>query len=311
MIDGPQLRERLKEHSQYISLADGAASYAPFNQGVALYHDETWDYATNEPTMDGTASLTYYLAGREAEGRKEAAGLAADKSRPATERDQRGGIIRMNPGTPEIYLTFTADERFEGGRTVLETLKRNGIKASFFLTGKCLRDPQWKELVQDIISQGHYVGPHGDMHLQYAPWDGDIEQSLVSGDSLRNDIACNMDELSRVGLDVSKIRWFMPSYEHFNTETVRVTASMGMEVIHLTPGIMTLADYTTPDMPSYRSTKELLKQLYDLEREKGLHGAIMLIHPGTEPSRTEKLYDRLDQIIKTLKRKGYVFRRLP
>lgn len=64
--------------------------------------------------MDGTASLTYYLARREAEGRKEAARLAADRSRPATERDQRGGIIRMNPGSPEIYLTFTADERFEG-----------------------------------------------------------------------------------------------------------------------------------------------------------------------------------------------------
>jgi hypothetical protein len=249
LIDGPQLRERLKDHSQYISLADGAESYAPFNQGVALYHDEIWDYATNEPTMDGTASLSYYLARRETDGRKEAARLRERNTRPATERDNRGGIVRMNPGSREIYLAFTADERFEGGLTVLETLKKHGIKSSFFLTGNCLRNPQWQDLVQEVISQGHYVGPHGDRHLLYAPWEGDVEKSLVSPDSLRSDISDNMAELARAGVDLSQVRWFMPSYEHFNTETVRVTASMGMELIHLTPGILTRADYTTPDMP--------------------------------------------------------------
>lgn len=311
LIDGPQLRERLKDHSQYISMADGVESYAPFNQGVALYQDEIWDYATNEPTMDGTASLSYYLARRESEGRKEALWLRENDIRPVTERDIRGGIIRINPGSREIYLTFTADERFEGGRTVLETLKKHGIRASFFLTGNCLRNPQWQELVQEIIRQGHYVGPHGDKHLLYAPWDGDIEKSLVSPDSLRNDIAANMAELARAGVDLSQVRWFMPSYEHFNTETVRVAASMGLEVLHLTPGILTRADYTTPDMSSYKSSRELIEQLIDLEKEQGLKGAIVLIHPGVEASRTDRLYNYLNLIIRKLKSRGYIFNRLP
>lgn len=34
--------------------------YAPF-QNVAVYHDDYCDYSTNEPTMDGTASLTFML----------------------------------------------------------------------------------------------------------------------------------------------------------------------------------------------------------------------------------------------------------
>lgn len=34
--------------------------YAPFH-GSAVYHDDYCDYSTNEPTMDGTASLTYIL----------------------------------------------------------------------------------------------------------------------------------------------------------------------------------------------------------------------------------------------------------
>ena len=35
--------------------------YAPFQSGTVVYHDDYSDYATNEPTMDGTASTTYFL----------------------------------------------------------------------------------------------------------------------------------------------------------------------------------------------------------------------------------------------------------
>jgi hypothetical protein len=41
--------------------------YAEFQSDLAVYHDDYGDYSTNEPTMDGTASLIYLLAGKEAE----------------------------------------------------------------------------------------------------------------------------------------------------------------------------------------------------------------------------------------------------
>ncbi|MEO5649998.1 MAG: glycoside hydrolase family 9 protein [Ginsengibacter sp.] len=41
--------------------------YAGFQSGLAVYHDDYGDYSTNEPTMDGTASLIYLLAAKEAE----------------------------------------------------------------------------------------------------------------------------------------------------------------------------------------------------------------------------------------------------
>jgi hypothetical protein len=37
-----------------------------------VYHDDYGDYSTNEPTMDGTASLIYLLAAKEAESRLRA-----------------------------------------------------------------------------------------------------------------------------------------------------------------------------------------------------------------------------------------------
>jgi endoglucanase len=43
--------------------------YAPFQSSLAVYHDDYGDYSTNEPTMDGTASLIYLLAAKEAEGK--------------------------------------------------------------------------------------------------------------------------------------------------------------------------------------------------------------------------------------------------
>ena len=42
-------------------------TYADFQSNLAVYHDDYGDYSTNEPTMDGTASLIYLLAAKEAE----------------------------------------------------------------------------------------------------------------------------------------------------------------------------------------------------------------------------------------------------
>jgi len=41
--------------------------YADFQSDLAVYHDDYGDYSTNEPTMDGTASLIYLLAAKEAQ----------------------------------------------------------------------------------------------------------------------------------------------------------------------------------------------------------------------------------------------------
>jgi len=44
--------------------------YAKFQSDLAVYHDDRGDYSTNEPTMDGTASLIYLLAIKEGEALK-------------------------------------------------------------------------------------------------------------------------------------------------------------------------------------------------------------------------------------------------
>ena len=45
--------------------------YAPFQSDLAVYHDDYGDYSTNEPTMDGTASLVYLLAAMDARNSRQ------------------------------------------------------------------------------------------------------------------------------------------------------------------------------------------------------------------------------------------------
>ena len=60
LVDGPvyySIYNNLK--GIYLSEKD---EYEKFQSDFAVYHDDHADYSTNEPTMDGTASLTYYLS---------------------------------------------------------------------------------------------------------------------------------------------------------------------------------------------------------------------------------------------------------
>jgi hypothetical protein len=60
LIDGPVYRS-IFENLRGIRLMS-PDEYAAFNTGHIVYHDDLGDYSTNEPIMDGTASLTHLLA---------------------------------------------------------------------------------------------------------------------------------------------------------------------------------------------------------------------------------------------------------
>lgn len=67
LVDGPIERELFLERAgKSLTKPD---TYALFNNGKAVYHDDIGDYASNEPTMDGTAGLSYYFSAMEALGK--------------------------------------------------------------------------------------------------------------------------------------------------------------------------------------------------------------------------------------------------
>ncbi|MEZ5103758.1 MAG: glycoside hydrolase family 9 protein [Draconibacterium sp.] len=299
LIDGPI--DAIRNKQQIGIVLQKPDVYAAFNNGIAVYHDDVGDYSTNEPTMDGTASLSFYLAFLETEGERQS-------GETGFEKDSHGAVIRINPEKRNIYLVFTADSLFEGGDRVLEILKENQIKGSFFLTGNFLRNRDHKKIIKKMIKEGHYVGAHSDKHLLYCDWTN-RDSTLVSFEQFRKDVENNFAELKKFGITKEDASIFLPAYEWYNHEIVQWSSELGLELINFTPGTGTNADYTTPKMKDYKTSAEIWRKLKIFEEydSKHLNGAILLIHPGTEPARKDKFYNLLDVIIEYLYSNGYRF----
>ena len=60
LVDGPVYRS-IYHHLDALKLTR-PDPFAPFNTGFVVYHDDVGDYSTDEPIMDGTASLTYLMS---------------------------------------------------------------------------------------------------------------------------------------------------------------------------------------------------------------------------------------------------------
>lgn len=299
LVDGP-VYQQIYQSLLGITLHHND-SYAPFQNGVAVYHDDNGDYSTNEPTMDGTASLSYLLSSLEA---------SAGQTNPSVDyrKDDQGAIVRMNQHKKSIYLIFSAHDLSEGSVSILATLKKYDVKGSFFLTGDFYRDQRNKPTIMQLLADGHYLGAHSDHHLLYADWKK-RDSLLVDRSLFEKDIRSNFEAMKQFGLPPKEGKIFLPPYEWYNKEVVSWINQMGLTTINFTPGIRTNADYTTPEMAGYRSSEQIVKELFQVEANdpNGLNGAIVLIHPGTSPDRKDKLYHHLDEIVTYFLQKGYHF----
>jgi len=278
-------------------------TYALYQGGKAVYHDDNGDYSTNEPTMDGTASLSYLLSSLEASG----------TIAPPTviSQDKQGAAIRMNAKEKKVYLIFSAHEFGEGGFAIEKSLLKTGAKGSFFFTGDFYRNKQNRMLIKQLITDGHYLGAHSDKHLLYADWNN-RDSLLVTQTDFEKDLRNNFKELKAFGIAANKANFFLPPYEWYNKATVSWANQMGLTTVNFTPGIRSNADYMTPDMPGYRSSDQIMKDLkqFEIKDPNGLNGTLVLIHLGTSPLRTDKFYLKLDEFLEYLKGKGYQFCKL-
>ena len=69
----------------------------------------------------------------------------------------------MDPSEHAVYLTFDDGPIPESTPFLLETLRRYGVKATFFVVGENVQ--KHPELLQQIVEEGHQVGNHTYHHL--------------------------------------------------------------------------------------------------------------------------------------------------
>jgi peptidoglycan/xylan/chitin deacetylase (PgdA/CDA1 family) len=275
-------------------------SYKEFQSDYFVYHDDVGDYSTNEPTMDGTASLVYYFSSMEEESNK------TGYRKNINTYDKTGAIRKGSNNLKKINLVFTGHTYGEGASKILATLAHHNIKASFFLTGDFYRNEKFKDFISTARKDGHYLGAHSDQHLLYNDWTAD-KTLLVSEKVFKKDLQLNYMEMEKFGIKKEDALFFMPPYEWNDEHITQWANQLKITTINYTPGTLSHADYTSLYMDNYKSTQRIYNSIIDYEAKKGLNGFMLLSHLGSGPKRTDKFYDKLDDLIIELSSKGYQF----
>lgn len=310
LLDGP-VYGSIFESLKYVALRQ-EDEYAPFQSDLVVYHDDMGDYATNEPTMDGTASLVYYLSAME----NESEVLLPSNNDPSFINKKyeyhHGAIIRGDRNKKEIALVFTGDQFADGARHIQDVLSAFKIKASFFFTGNFFRNPAFNDIIAALMFDNHYLGAHSDQHLLYCDWKN-RDSLLVSKSQFLSDLRNNYSAMAKFGISKSQAKFFLPPFEWYNQVISNWTQQFGLILVNYSPGTKSHTDWTYPEIGNgYASSDEIWTSIlsYEKNHPDGLNGFILLLHIGSDPKRTDKFYLKLEALISELNKKGYRFKRI-
>lgn len=161
-----------------------AQTYDKLQPDEMVYHDATGDYSTNEPTMDGTACLTYYLSAMQMEGQKQAMNLlkGTPKELKAYLKDSLQSLTaRCEQTLKAAYMT----EEYLETHTDLPGWEGFPVKLYRYHTGKDVRVNKKKEALVYLLN------PSAEQlarWIVYAVWDAKGHVSYEDVEKVRKHI---------------------------------------------------------------------------------------------------------------------------
>lgn len=196
--------------------------------------------------------------------------------------DKYQGIYMGNNDKKLIYLTF--DLGYEAGYTskILEVLKQNDVKATFFITAHYVNTQP--DLVKQMIDEGHIVGNHTVNHKS---------MPTCSLDTIKKEV---MDLHSAIydkfGYEMKFIR---PPKGEYSERTVAYTNTLGYTSV--------MWSFAYDDWDEAKQGRENYGKKKILDN---LHnGEVMLLHATSKDNS-----NILDEVIKEIKNQGYEFRNI-
>ena len=186
----------------------------------------------------------------------------------------------------KIYLTFDDGPIPEVTEWVLEILKKEEIKATFFCIGDNIKKNP--EVFRKVISEGHSIGNHTFNHLK--GW------NFSTKDYLKNTILCE-EEMSKASeIKDLKSKIFRPPYGKIKLSQSRKLRKLGYKIIMW-------------DVLSVDYDKEIYpEQCFDNIIKNTVSGSIIACHDSIKAFKN--LEYALPKAIKYLKNKGFVFEKI-
>ena len=270
-----------------------------FQSEWAVFCADNSDVTTNNPTFDGTASLSYLLSERQNEG--------VPGKRTDCNQYSFGALTRTDTTKKYISLVFTGNQFNDGHKIIRNTLKKLNIKASFFFTGDFYRSPKNKQIIDGLISENHYLGGNSDKYLQYSSFQN-RDSMLINKTGFNNDLKANYKAMERFGIYKSNAPFFLAPHEWHNDTISNWCREVGLFLINYSPGLLSNFDVSIPEMrENYYPSTEIYKRILEVESKDGLNGTVLLFHLGSDSRRKDKFYNQLSNLLSELTKRGYSF----
>jgi peptidoglycan/xylan/chitin deacetylase (PgdA/CDA1 family) len=217
------------------------------------------------------------------------------------------GLTRGDVTLPELLLSFDGGSEASSAVSILDTLEREGVRTTLFLTGEFIRNHP--DLVQRILTQGHEIGNHTQSHRHLTTWETnrrhDTRPDVDRGVLLRELEAARQALQEVAAVDMAPF-WRAP-YGEVNREILHWAAEAGYLHVGWTPGFDSLDWVADPDSRHYRTPEEFLSLLARKARgeSQGLNGAIILMHLHSNRPWSDRFDRQLGQVIRWLHAAGY------
>ncbi|TXK72399.1 polysaccharide deacetylase family protein [Paenibacillus sp. N3.4] len=206
--------------------------------------------------------------------------------KPAIEKPEERVIHRVNTTERKVALTFDDGPDNKYTPKILNILKTNDIKATFFVIGE--HAEKYPEVMKRIAQEGHAIGNHSWDHANLAKLPNDrIKSEITDTDTKINSIVNQVPVL------------FRAPYGVVNNEIKNIAASTGHQIIGWS--------VDTLDWDG-KSVAQILAAL----KKEVKPGAIILQHSaGGKGGNLGNTIEALPQIITYLKQNGYSFATVP
>ena len=192
------------------------------------------------------------------------------------------GMALGNKDKKYIYLTF--DLGYEAGYTskILDALKQNNVKGTFFVTAHYVNTAS--DLVKRMIDEGHIVGNHTVNHKS---------MPSLSDDELTTEVM----KLHQVIYEKYnyEMKYMRPPKGEFSERTLSLCEKLGYKTVMWS---FAYVDWEENKQPSEdEAIQKIIPNLHN--------GEIMLLHATSKTNA-----DIMDKMIKRVQEEGYEFRSL-
>lgn len=206
------------------------------------------------------------------------------KPLPTSESSSSSLVLYSSPNRTLKQVALTFDDGPDTYYTpqILEVLKQNNVKATFFIVG--LRAQSHPDMVRRIVSEGHAIGNH--------TWDHPVLSKLTA-DKVKDQV--QRTEQLLYNITGSKTTMFRPPYGLATPQVTNEISSLGYKIIDWSVDTKDWAKTPIPQIMDY-----INNELYP--------GGIILQHcSGGKGSNLSNTVKALPQIISSLRSQGYSF----